>query len=509
MEYYLSRRYGYHPKKMKKHLTILLILILALALRLIGAQSRPIWYDEAFSILFAEKGPAAILSGTLTADANSSAAEEHPPTYYFILWAWTEVFGTSLISVRILSIIFSLGTIVCIYFIAHHLFNEQTARTAAIFVSILPFQIHYGVEVRMYILLTFWLMLATLAYLKRWWIVFSLTAALAQYTHNLAAIYLIPLALTPLIQRDWKTLRSLTLAGIGSIILYAPWLIQLPSQISKVTSNFWIEKPGVEKIFTLLLIYISNLPLPDWMLLPGLMFSAIVIVFALFQTLRAQKENIGNPKIGLWLAYLSFIPPLLLWSVSQLFPLYIERAFLPSHAIFCIWLAWSFYETSLPTFIQKSLFAITIMGASIGIYQHKTYDGFPYAPFQELDMSLRSRIEPGDKIIHASKATRLPMAYFDPTLPQEYIADPPGSNIDTLSTNTQKVLGLIATSDVSIASNDAQRIWFVVLQHHIDAYKNLGYQDHPYLIQLKDTYKLLSIESWDTVRVYILVKKSK
>ena len=71
---------------MKKHLSILLILTLALALRLVGAQSRPIWYDEAFSILFAEKGPAAILSGTLAADANSSAAEEHPPAYYFILW---------------------------------------------------------------------------------------------------------------------------------------------------------------------------------------------------------------------------------------------------------------------------------------------------------------------------------------------------------------------------------------------------------------------------------------
>jgi predicted membrane-bound mannosyltransferase len=61
------------------------ILVLALVVRLAGVASRPIWYDEAFSILISEQGPSAILHGTLATDADSSAAEEHPSAYYFTL----------------------------------------------------------------------------------------------------------------------------------------------------------------------------------------------------------------------------------------------------------------------------------------------------------------------------------------------------------------------------------------------------------------------------------------
>ncbi|MBK9209441.1 MAG: hypothetical protein IPL71_14510 [Anaerolineales bacterium] len=71
-----------------KKTKLIFILALALIIRLAGIASRPIWYDEAFSILLAEQGPTAILNGTLAADADSSAAEEHPPAYYFMLWGW-------------------------------------------------------------------------------------------------------------------------------------------------------------------------------------------------------------------------------------------------------------------------------------------------------------------------------------------------------------------------------------------------------------------------------------
>ena len=100
---------------------ITLILLLAFVTRLAGIVSRSIWYDEAFSILISEQGPSAILSGTLAMDTDSSAAEEHPPAYYFMLWGWMQVFGNSLGAIRMLSILISLGIILCIYLIASYL----------------------------------------------------------------------------------------------------------------------------------------------------------------------------------------------------------------------------------------------------------------------------------------------------------------------------------------------------------------------------------------------------
>ena len=491
---------------MKKLIPILLILVFAVTIRFIEIQTRPIWYDEAFSILLAEKGPAAILSGTLASDANSSAAEEHPPAYYFLLWGWMQVFGTSLYSVRLISILFSIGTIVCTYHIARHLFNEQTALTASLFVSILPFQVHYGVEIRMYMQLTFWLTLATLACLKRWWVLFSLSAAMAQYTHNLAAIYLIPLALTPIIQRDWKTLRSLTLAGVGSIILYLPWLIQLPAQISKVTSSFWIEKPGIEKIFTLTLMYLPHLPLPNSMLIFGLLFALLTIVLAAFQTYQAIKDKSENAPSGLWLAYLSFIPPLFLWLISQISPIYVERALLPSHAMFCIWIAWAFTQTKLPRLIQVFAFFIVLASAGMGIYQHITYKGFPYVPL-DLGKSIQSRLKnDGDAVVHSSKLSYLPAFYYTPTLTQGFILDPVNSSIDTLSPATRRILNLQSFADIQTAAANADRVWFIIYQTSIDEYEDAG-QTQPQLNYLDENFQLESIEEWDDIRLYLYERK--
>ena len=49
------------------------ICLLALALRLINLNSRSLWYDEAFAVLFAEKGFRAMLAGTLTPVSGAAA----------------------------------------------------------------------------------------------------------------------------------------------------------------------------------------------------------------------------------------------------------------------------------------------------------------------------------------------------------------------------------------------------------------------------------------------------
>ncbi|MBK7456696.1 MAG: glycosyltransferase family 39 protein [Anaerolineales bacterium] len=434
---------------------LIFTLLLAFAIRLVGISSRPIWYDEAFSILISEQGLSAILQGTLAADSDSSAAEEHPPAYYFMAWGWMQAFGNSLIATRMLSVIISVGIIVCIHLIANHLFDPSTALAAAFISAILPFQIHYGQEIRMYGLLTFWLCLATLAFLKRQWIPFSITAALAQYTHNLAAFYLIPLAVTPIFQRDWKTLRGLILAGIAAIILYAPWLTQIPAQLSKVTGSFWVEKPGFEKLFTLLLVYLPNLPLPNKLLPSALLLATFTITLAAYQTYRAAKNKYGEAYHGLWLAYLSFAPPLLLWLVSQISPMYVERALLPSHAIFCIWLAWAFTKTRLPRPILFTAFALIFLSSSMGLYQHITYKSFPYGAFEQINEHIKNSFRPGDVIIHSNKLTYLPSFYFDRELSQGYIIDSPGSASDTLSPATGQILDLTNYENMESASINA------------------------------------------------------
>ncbi len=483
-----------------------LILLLAIILRSTGIISRPIWYDEAFSILLAEQGPDAILAGTISSNTDSSAAEEHPPAYYFALWGWIQLFGRSLISARMLSISISLGVIFLIYGITDHLFDQHTALLAALLAAILPFQIHYGQEIRMYGLLTFWLCLTTFAFLKKKWWLFSISAALAQYTHNLAAIYLIPLALTPIFYRDWKALRSLILSGLVSIIIYLPWAIHLPAQLSKVSKTYWVEQPGVEKIFTLILYYLPNMPLPNNMLMAGLLLATLTVTLAVFQTILARKKEPSTASNGIWLAYLAFTPPLLLWLISQFVPIYVERALLPSHAIFCIWLAWVLTRTKAPQPIRVFMTILILASSFLGISQHIAYKGFPYGPFAKIGQTISSEINPGDMVLHSSKLSYLPSLYFNHDLPQGYIIDPPGSTVDTLAPSTRDILGLTGYEDISSATIDTSRIWFIIYQTSIDEYTSQGETNHPQLTYLESEFNLESVKKQDDIVVYLFSK---
>ncbi len=463
-------------------------------------------------MLFSEKGLGAMLYGTLS-QTGAGAADIHPLGYYTLLWAWIKIFGGSVIAARLLSIFISLASLALVHRIARELFDESTAWTAALLFAVLPFQVHFAQEVRMYALLSLWLLTAAYSFLRgrdgnwKWWLLFGAASALAQYTHHLAAVYLIPLALTPLIQRDWKTFKSVALAAFLAILLYLPWLIHLPAQFSKVQSFYWVERPGVEKIFTLILFYLPHLPLPGALLFPGLLIGVLVVALAVFQTIVARKRDSANTNKALWLAYLAFVPPLLLWLISQSVPVYIERALLPSHAVFCIWLAWAFTQTKTPRPVQSFIFLLIGIAATIGLYQHVTYKGFPYGPYRELNESIQSRWEEGDAIIHSSKLSYLPSFYFDRELAQVFIIDPPESSVDTLAPATRKILNVNESESIETASENAGRVWFIIYQQSLDEYTSKGYRTHPHLEYLDEHFILEAIEEWDDLRVYLYVKK--
>lgn len=491
---------------------VAIILSIALLVRLLGITSRPIWYDEAFSILFSEKGVGAMLYGTL-APTGAGSADIHPLGYYTTLWLWMRLLGESMISTRLLSIFAGVVSVYLVYLIALQAVSDKTtANLSMLFAALAPFQIHYSQEIRMYSFLAMWLLLATYAFQLgsktgnwSWWLVFAFSAALAQYTHNLAAFYLLSVALLPVLRREWKTVREVTLAGVGALLLYAPWLVQLPAQFSKVQSSYWVERPDVSKLFTLLIVYITNTPLPANLVAGTLSLVLIVVIIGSIQTFRYARQP--STKNGLWLFYLAFAPALLLFIFSQWRPVYIERALLTSGAIFCIWLAWVIRKTNLPDMAQYALLCVLGILSLVGMYQHLAYRDFPYGPFQDMDRSLRERMQPQDVIVHSNKLSALPAILFDRALPQSFIGDPPGSRSDTLAPATQEVLGIRAKQDIQLATRNAQRVWYIIYQRSLHEYQESGQYTHPDLAYLASQFHLQSEERWDGLQLFLYTRE--
>ena len=70
--------------------------LLAFALRLLRLDFQPLWWDEGYSVYFASQD---LVTLTL-----KTAADIHPPLYYYLLHLWIALFGPSDVAVRLLSV---------------------------------------------------------------------------------------------------------------------------------------------------------------------------------------------------------------------------------------------------------------------------------------------------------------------------------------------------------------------------------------------------------------------
>jgi len=93
--------------------------------------------------------------GATIADSGNAAA------YNVMLYWWASLFGDSNFSLRSLSVLFGVLTVILGYYFCRQLFNERTANIAAALLSFHPVLVEYGQLARAYVPASFMILLAT------------------------------------------------------------------------------------------------------------------------------------------------------------------------------------------------------------------------------------------------------------------------------------------------------------------------------------------------------------
>lgn len=223
------------------------VLALFAACGLAIAAGRPLWRDEAFSALLARRSFGDVIA--------VAAADFAPPLFYLLLAGWRKAVGEGAVALRLLPLLFSLGTLVLFRahcrLVADDGFSPRQRDLAFALLALHPVFLHFSVELRSYALLMMLVMasiLAMSAALSRhggWWTALAGVHILLVYTHNLGWVWVagqgLALAGWLLLRRDRRQLGRLGLVSLGTLAAYAPWLEVTAGQVRSLREDFWLS----------------------------------------------------------------------------------------------------------------------------------------------------------------------------------------------------------------------------------------------------------------------------
>ncbi len=100
--------------------------------------------------------------GLLDYISRTIGEEPHPPAYYVFMFPWTKAFGTSLLSIRLPSVLFGVLSIILIYILCLYTEDKLTAILATGMLALNGLHIYWSLEAKFYIMACFLGILSTL-----------------------------------------------------------------------------------------------------------------------------------------------------------------------------------------------------------------------------------------------------------------------------------------------------------------------------------------------------------
>lgn len=191
------------------------------------------------------------IGDVLSAVARSDTS---PPLYYMLLRFWLRCFGASVLSARLLSLLFASVTIVIIHQLGCA-FNRNVGIAATLLTAVSPFHVNIPSDIRMYSLLSAeaaMSLLLTLRIMKeprqnRCWAAWSSVNLAGLYTHYLFASFFGAVVLILLLEgfRTGKVpIRTGVIFSLIPFLLFLPWTGAIKTQFTeRRITEAWLYAP--------------------------------------------------------------------------------------------------------------------------------------------------------------------------------------------------------------------------------------------------------------------------
>jgi mannosyltransferase len=377
---------------------LLWLCIFALALRLVTLGASLLWYDEAFT--------ATIVKLPLFQALQAVRGDVHPPLWYAVEWLMIRLGGNNAFALRLPAALFGVASVAELFGLVKRLAGERAATWAGALLAVMPGQLYYSQEARMYSLLTLLALLGARAVLDRNWLRLGLTLPLILYTQNIGIVYAALLGGWAL----WTGRKSaLRMMGLGAVS-YLPWVPTAVRQVRQVDTGFWLSyrdslgAPLYSIPFTTVFTR-----LPDQFYIHAILLSLLLTGLALYG-LRAQISRCLPLVAG------AFAPPLILYVISLVWrPVLLDRALLPAGAALV-----GLWGAGLSTYSgwgRKALAALALPIAAAALVTFYTDPTGQRPATDPIAQTVRDHFAPGDCLYHITLESTILYNYYLPDLP--------------------------------------------------------------------------------------------
>jgi len=454
----------------KTSFLVILIIVAGLFIRMYHLGQESLWMDEGHSIRVASLSLPHII-GNLSGDF-------HQPLYFIVLHGWINIFGDSEFSARFLSVLCGVLSIWMIFRVGRLLFDKETGILSGVLLCVSGFNIYYSQEVRMYSPVTFLTLLSMYYFIKLLqqksflnsgkYLLFT---ALLFYTHHVGIyiiaaqnIYVVTSALFFSKSSEISLKRWLGLQ-VALIVIFAPWIWILLSQISRWHAKGWATSaPVVQTVIHTFTKYSGSRLLKPLLIILSI-FSIFIIKRSKGATIRNKFFRSLNPRywdiyftdvntillLGVWL----LAPIILPFVISRvLSPVYTHRLTIGASLAFYLLVARGIRNLG-NTYLRLVIFFIIVILSLVVV--RKQYLEEYKDQWREAVSYIEVHAELGDRVLvcDISPFQNVFQYYFDRSgLPDKGIAP------EVIKFWRGRIFGKLIP-----AGEDSERVW-VVLSHH-------------------------------------------
>lgn len=343
-------------EKSWKKIYILLSAAIVVAYAIL-ALDRTVWGDEAYTF--------ALIRHSFPEIWKITAADVHPPLYYFLMKIFGAPFGYNLYVCRFLSALPMALTAALGGWQLEKCFGKRTAALFMVLYPLFPFTMDYGAEVRMYglsqLFVTLCALFAYRAYRenqRKHWALFLVFGTCAAYTHYFALVsagVIYGLLLLAVLIGKRKLWKPWGLASLATIVLFLPWLGSFVSQLAyKVSNEYWIEPITLSTVINYGITLFSARGMTAFTLFFALAYAAAFVLLLVsgkeraLVGLAALAVPVGTLAVGLAASIL-------------VRPVFVIRYLLPSVPLLVFFFAYSLAGLRSEALVS-SLVTVCVMG---------------------------------------------------------------------------------------------------------------------------------------------------